>query len=621
MASSLKRLVVGRPLATSAETTQRLTKLVALAVFSSDAISSSAYATEEILDVLIPQTGLREAIDTLIPISIVVVVLLALVVFSYHQTIRAYPSGGGSYIVSRENLGTNPSLVAGGALMVDYTLTVAVSVSAGVAAVTSAYPHLTRHRVWLCLGVVAVLTVGNLRGLRTAGRWFALPTYLYILSLGALIVVGLVRSYTGDLDALPTNEARVRDFTGTMMLAGLTPLLVMRAFSSGAVALTGVEAISNGVPAFRKPEPRNAAITLTWMAAILGSAFFLLAVLVYRLNPTPFDPSSPNYQTLLSILGEHVFGGQNGAYLVLQASTALILALAANTAFADFPRLSSFIARDGFLPRQFTARGDRLVFSNGIFALAAAAGLLLVVFRGVTNSLIPLYAVGVFTAFTLSQAGMVRHHRRLRERGWRRGLVVNAIGALATLLVLIDVVVSKFLIGAWIPVVMIPLLVLGFRSIRRHYRRVEGSVRIPTGWKAPAVHHRAVVVVVLVNRGVLEALAYARALTPDRLVAVAVPLDAEQRADLQRAWQDADPGLPLTLLDSPYRHFAEPVLAYLDRLDAAHDGAVTTVVLPEFATDHAWESGLHNQVSLLLAGELRRRPHTVVVTYAYGASD
>jgi len=375
------------------------------------------------------------------------------------------------------------------------------------------------------------------------------------------------------------------------------------------------------VPAFRKPEPRNAAITLTWMATILGSAFFLLAVLVHRLNPTPFDPSSPRYQTLLSILGEHVFGGKNGVYIVLQASTALILALAANTAFADFPRLSSFIARDGFLPRQFTARGDRLVFSNGIFALAATAGVLLVVFRGVTNSLIPLYAVGVFTAFTLSQAGMVKHHRRLRERGWRGGLLVNAIGALATFLVLIDVVVSKFLIGAWIPVVVIPLLVLGFHAIRRQYRRVADSVRLPDGWKAPAVHHRAVVVVLVVNRGVLEALAYARALTPDRLVAVAVPLDADRRADLEREWQRADPGVPLTVLDSPYRHFTAPVLAYLDQLDAAHDGAVTTVVLPEFATDHAWESGLHNQVLLLLAGELRRRPRTAVVTYGYGAVD
>ncbi len=621
MESSLKRLLLGRPLPTKAERTQRLAKVLALAVFSSDAISSTAYATEEILDVLIPEAGLRDAIDTLIPISIVVVVLLTLVVFSYHQTIRAYPSGGGSYIVSRENLGTNPALVAGGALMVDYTLTVAVSVSAGVAAVTSAFPSLSRHRVLLCLGVVAVLTVGNLRGLQAAGRWFALPTYLYILSLGALIVVGLVRSFTGDLDALPTNEARVRDFTGTMMLTGLTPLLVMRAFSSGAVALTGVEAISTGVPAFRKPESRNAAITLTWMATILGSTFFLLAVLVHRLNPTPFDPSSPGYQTLLSILGEEVFGGKNGAYLVLQAATALILALAANTAFADFPRLSSFIARDGFLPRQFTARGDRLVFSNGILALAATAGLLLVVFRGVTNALIPLYAVGVFTAFTLSQAGMVQHHRRLREPGWRRGLVVNAVGALATFLVLVDVVVGKFLIGAWIPVVLIPLIVLGFRGIRRRYRRFEDAMQVPAGWQAPPVHHRAVVVVVAVNRGVLQALAYARALTPDRLVAVAVPLDDDQRDALEREWRRADPGLALTLLDSPYRHFAEPILAYLDQLDADRPGAVTTVVLPEVAAEHGWESGLHNQTLVLLAGELHRRRRTGVVTYAYGTHD
>jgi amino acid transporter len=619
--ASLKRLLVGRPLPTTAETTERLTKFLALAVFSSDAISSTAYASEEVLDVLIPKTGLREAIDTLIPISIVVVVLLALVVFSYHQTIRAYPNGGGSYIVTRENLGTNPSLVAGGALMVDYTLTVAVSVSAGVAAVTSAFPSLSRHRVVLCLGVVALVTVGNLRGLRAAGRWFALPTYLYILSLGALIVFGLVRSFTGDLDALPTDEARVRDFTGTAMLAGLTPLLVMRAFSSGAVALTGVEAISNGVPAFRKVESRNAAITLTWMATILGSTFFLLAVLIKRLNPTPFDPASPGYETLLSVLGEHVFGGKNGAYLVLQASTALILALAANTAFADFPRLSSFIARDGFLPRQFTARGDRLVFSNGIFALAATAAVLLIVFRGVTNSLIPLYAVGVFTAFTLSQVGMVQHHRRRREPRWRRGLAINAVGALATFLVLIDVVVGKFVRGAWIPVLLIPLLVVGFRAIRRHYRSFETEVRVPEGWHAPSVHHRAVVVIVGVNRGALEAVAYTRALAPDRLDVVAVPVDDQHRADLEREWQRADPGLPLRVLDSPYRHFVEPIVTFLDEIDTDGAGVVATVVLPEVTADHVWESPLHNQATLLLAGELRRRPRTTVVTYGFRPHD
>ncbi len=613
----MKRLLVGRPIPTSAQAGQRLVKLLALAVFSSDAISSTAYATEEILDVLVPKAGLEEAIDTLIPISIVVVVLLALVVFSYRQTIHAYPGGGGSYIVSRENLGEKPSLVSGGALMIDYTLTVAVSVSAGVAAVTSAYPSLNRHRVLLCLGVLAVLTLGNLRGMRASARLFAIPTYLYILSLGALIVIGLVRSWTGDLDALPTNEARVADFTGGAALVGITPVLLMRAFSSGAVALTGVEAISNGVPAFRKPEPRNAAITLTWMAAILGSGFFLLAVLVHRLNPTPFDPSSPNYQTLLSVLGEHVFGGKNGAYIVLQASTALILALAANTAFADFPRLASIIARDGFLPSQFTTRGDRLVFSNGILALAIAAGALLIGFRGVTNSLIPLYAVGVFTAFTLSQAGMVQHHRRNREVRWRRGLAINAVGAVATLAVLVDVVVSKFLIGAWIPVVLIPVIVVGFLAIRHHYARVDAELRVPPGWHAPAVHHVAVVVVQKVDRGVAGGLAYARALEPTRIEALAVAIDDGDREAFEGAWGAADLDVPLTVLDSPFRHFVGPIVGHLDAITT--DGSVATVVLPDLTVDHLWQEPLHNQQTLLLVNELRERPRTAIVLYPYGA--
>lgn len=616
MASAVKRVLVGKPIATSAEGTQRLTKLLALAVFSSDAVSSTAYATEEILDVLIPEAGLARAIDTLVPISLVVVVLLVLVVFSYHQTIRAYPGGGGSYIVSRENLGENPSLVAGGALMVDYTLTVAVSVSAGVAAVTSAFPSLSRHTVWLCLGVIAALTLGNLRGLRASGRIFAAPTYLYIGALAALIVLGLVRSFTGDLDALPTNQGRVDDFTGGMPLVAITPFLLMRAFSSGAVALTGVEAISNGVPAFRKPEPRNAAITLTWMATILGSGFFLLAVLVHRLNPTPYEPDSPGYQTLLSVLGEYVFGGKNAAYLILQASTALILALAANTAFADFPRLSSIIARDGFLPRQFTVRGDRLVFSNGILALAVGAAVLLVAFGGVTNALIPLYAVGVFTAFTLSQAGMVQHHRRRRETRWRGGLVINAVGAVATLAVLADVVISKFTIGAWIPVALIPLIVVGFRAIRRHYDHVERRVRIPEGWRPPPARHTALVVVLSVNRGVAEAVDYAHALSPDRLEAVAVALDDGYRDQLTAAWAAAGIDVPLTMLDSPYRRLTEPILEHIDELDASRDG-FTTVILPELAVEHEWQEGLHNQALLALAGRLRGRERTVVATYSF----
>jgi amino acid transporter len=614
----MKRLLVGRPIPTSAQAGERLVKVLALAVFSSDAISSTAYATEEILDVLIPEVGLRQAIDTLIPISIVVVVLLAVVVFSYRQTIHAYPGGGGSYIVSRENLGRNPALVSAGALMIDYTLTVAVSVSAGVAAVTSAIPELNRHRVWLCLLVLAILLLGNLRGMRASARLFAIPTYLYIVSLAALIVVGLVRSFSGSLDALPTDQARVADFTGGTALIGLTPLLLMRAFSSGAVALTGVEAISNGVPAFRKPEPRNAAITLTWMATILGSGFFLIAVLVYRLNPTPFDPSSPHYETLLSILGETVFGGKNGFYIVLQASTALILALAANTAFADFPRLASIIAADGYLPRQFKTRGDRLVFSNGIIALAAAAAVLLLVFRGVTNSLIPLYAVGVFTAFTLSQAGMVQHHRRLRESGWRRGLAINVVGAVATFLVLVDVVVSKFLIGAWIPVVLVPLIVLGFIAIKRHYDRLDTRLQIPEGWHAPVVHHVAVLVVHRVDRGTAAALAYTQALGAERVEAVAVALEDGDREALTGAWDAADLGAPLVVLDSPYRHFYEPLLEHLRTITAT--GATATVVLPDFSVDHAWQEPLHNQGTFLIADALRDVPNTVIVLFPFGAN-
>jgi amino acid transporter len=614
----MKRLLVGRPIPTSAQAGERLVKVLALAVFSSDAISSTAYATEEILDVLIPDVGLRQAIDTLIPISIVVVVLLAVVVFSYRQTIHAYPGGGGSYIVSRENLGRNPSLVSAGALMIDYTLTVAVSVSAGVAAVTSAIPELNRHRVWLCLLVLAILLFGNLRGMRASARLFAIPTYLYILSLAALIVVGLVRSFSGNLDALPTDQARVAQFTGGSALIGLTPLLLMRAFSSGAVALTGVEAISNGVPAFRKPEPRNAAITLTWMAAILGSGFFLIAVLVYRLNPTPFDPSSPHYETLLSILGETVFGGKNGMYIVLQASTALILALAANTAFADFPRLASIIAADGFLPRQFKTRGDRLVFSNGIIALAVAAAVLLLVFRGVTNSLIPLYAVGVFTAFTLSQAGMVQHHRRLREAGWRRGLAINVVGAVATFLVLVDVVVSKFLIGAWIPVVLVPIIVFGFIRIKRHYDRLDARLRIPEGWRAPVVHHVAVLVVHRVDRGTAEALAYTKALGATRVEAVAVALEDGDREALTASWDAADLGAPLVVLDSPYRRFFEPLVEHLRTITAT--GATATVVLPDFSVEHTWQEPLHNQGTFLIADALRDVPNTVIVLFPFGAN-
>ncbi len=364
----LKRVLVGVPIASSEEHHQRLSKTVALAVFASDAISSTAYATQEILLVLVPVAGMA-ALNDIVPLALVVCVLLAIVVTSYRQTIKAYPQGGGSYVVSRENLGKMPSLVAGASILVDYVLTVAVSVSAGVAAIDSAFPELLDYRVVLCIGFITLMTVANLRGLKESGRLFAGPTYIYVFALFALIIVGLLRSYLGDLGVLPVNEEALNEITDNgALLTGTTALIMLRAFSSGAVALTGVEAIADGVPAFRRPESRNAAITLTWMASILATAFFGLAVLTHRLQPTVSEE-----ETLLSILGKAVFGDGSAMYYVLQFSTFAILILAANTAFADFPRLSSIISRDGYLPRQMANRGDRLVFSNGIVFLAGLA--------------------------------------------------------------------------------------------------------------------------------------------------------------------------------------------------------------------------------------------------------
>ncbi len=460
MLSALKRLLVGRPLPSADEESRRLIKLIGLAVFSSDAISSTAYATEEILHVLVPRAGMA-ALDYLVPISIVVIVLLAIVALSYRQTIFAYPSGGGSYVVSRENLGTSPSLVAAGSMLTDYVLTVAVSVSAGVAAIVSAAPGLREHRVGLGLALIGLITLANLRGLKEAGTAFAAPTYLYIFSLGALIVWGLYRSFTGDLAPLPVREEDLAEFTPAAgLFAGVTVFALMRAFSSGAVALTGVEAISIAVPAFRRPAAKNAAKTLVAMVAILGTFFFGISVLAQRLRPTLSD-----HETILSILGDAVFGRGSLAYILLQASTAAILILAANTAYTAFPTMCSIIARDGFLPRQLFNRGDRLVFSNGVLVLALAASGLLVAFGGITTALIPLYAVGVFTSFTLSQTGMVRYHLRERLPGWQGRVAANGAGAITTGIVLAVVLISKFTIGAWIPVVVIPALILLFRGI------------------------------------------------------------------------------------------------------------------------------------------------------------
>ena len=612
--STLKRLLVGKPLPSSDESHQRLGKLVALAVFASDAISSTAYATEEILLQLVPLAG-QQALEYLVPIALIVVVLLVIVITSYRQTLYAYPQGGGSYIVSRENLGKMPSLVAGASLLVDYTLTVAVSVSAGVAAITSAFPELRDQRVALCLAFLVLLVALNLRGVKESGRLFAAPTYVYLLTLGSLLVVGLVRSYTGDLAALEPNQAALDELThGGALLTGITAMALMRAFSSGAVALSGIEAISNGVPAFRKPEPKNASATLVAMGVILASFFFGISVLAHRLRPTVEEGG----ETLLSIMAGEVFGGESLLYFALQAATAAILILAANTAFNAFPSLSSILARDGYLPRQLYNRGDRLVFSNGVLFLAAAAGLLIIVFGGITTALIPLYAVGVFTGFTLSQSGMVRHHLRVKERGWRRNTAVNALGALATFAVLAVVVVSKFTIGAWIPAVVIPVIVFLLVGIRRHYQRVAALLHVPEGYRPLPHTHTVVVLVGTIHQGVLAALTYASSLAPDRLIALSVVTSPEESEAIADQWQRHHlEDIELERRYSPYRELSQPVLKYLDELDAAYENDIITVVVPEFVLGRWWEQFLHNQSALMLKGRLLFRRNTVVTSVPF----
>jgi amino acid transporter len=612
--SALKRLLVGRPLSSAEQEHQRLSKRIALAVFSSDAISSTAYATEEILRVLVPYAGMQ-ALDYLVPIAFIVVVLLAIVAFSYRQTIFAYPSGGGSYVVSRENLGVNPSLVAGASLLTDYILTVSVSVAAGVAAITSAFPELRDRTVPICLLLILLITLANLRGVKESGRTFAVPTYVYILSLGLLVGIGLVRSFTGNLGKLPPDPQALAEVThGNTVFAGVTLFALMRAFSSGAVALTGVEAISNGVPAFRRPESKNAAATLMWMAAILGTFFFGISVLAHRLAPTVQHEGG---ETILSLLGRAVFGHNSPMYFVLQVATAAILTLAANTAFADFPRLSSIIARDGFLPRQLFNRGDRLVFSNGVIVLAVLAGTLLVVVKGEVTHLIPLYAVGVFTSFTLSQVGMVKHHLKEREPGWRGSMVVNGIGAVATGIVLLVVAISKFTKGAWLPIVVIPLVVMLLKGVKRHYNTVRASLAVPDDWRPPRLNHTVVVLVGGVHRGVLEAMAYARSLAPNHLVAVTVVSDEEEQERIHQAWEAHGLDTPLDIVYSPYRELSRPILKFIDEIDARWDNDIVTVLIPEFVVKKWWEHLLHNQTALLLKGRLLFREGVVVTSVPY----
>ena len=616
MPFSFKRLLVGQPLASSEEENQRLGKPTGLAVFASDAISSTAYATEEILLVLLLAVAFPKTHSYLVPLAIAAVVLLAIVLTSYRQTVYAYPNGGGAYVVSRRNLGETPALVAAASLLVDYTLTVAVSVSSGVAAIASAVPSVRSDgaRVALALAFVILMTMANLRGLREAGRAFAVPTYFYVVMLGSMLAWGLMRVFAFDLGPIESSPEQAAQFDAEHDLAANAGLFVLlKAFSSGAVVLSGVEAISNGVPAFRKPESRNASTTLTLMGLILGLGFLGISVLAHHLLPVVDEGG----ETVLSQMAAAVFGDGNPLYYLLQFGTFAILILAANTAYNAFPGLSSLVAADGFLPRQLATRGDRLVFSNGILVLAGMASLLIVAFRADVSGLIPLYAVGVFTGFTLSQAGMIRHHRRERQPGWERGLVISAVGCAATGVVLAVVVVSKFKIGAWIPAVVIPVIVLGFKAIQRHYRRIERALEAPATYKARRRTHTVMVLVGRIHKGSLEALAYARSLHPDRLIAVTVVQTTKEQEDITAAWEQRQIPVELRILYSPYRELSRPVMAFIDELDAAHEDDFLTVVLPEYVLDHWYEGVLHNQTALILRNRLRARPNTVVTSIPY----
>lgn len=615
MLSFLKRLLVGRPLATTEMEHQRIPKSIALAVFSSDAISSTAYATEEILFVTaLGASSLDRGLSVLIPIAIAVSILLVIVVTSYRQTIFAYPSGGGSYVVSRENLGEYPSLLAGASLLVDYILTVAVSISAGVAAIIS-IPSLARFendRVWLGLLFIALITLANLRGVKESGRIFAVPTYIYIIILTLLVTWGLGRVWFGHLPRVPFDPHK---FEGARAAGGSLGLfLILKGFSSGAVALTGVEAISNGVPAFRRPESKNAANTMVWMGTILGVLFFAVSLLAHHLHPYP-----SHEETVFSQMGRAVFG-TGFLYVVLQFATAAILTLAANTAYADFPRLSSIIARDGYLPRQFANRGDRLVFSNGIVFLAGAAGALLVAFHGLTNKLIPLYAVGVFTSFTLSQMGMVQHHKKEREPGWRRGVVINTVGAIATFVVLLIVAITKFASGAWVPLVVVPVIIGIFVSIKRHYRYLARELAItPNEVRPEALNHTVIVLVGRVHRGVIKAINYARSLRPNHLFAVYIAFEDEDREEMERQWEEFGFDIPLEIVASPYRELVEPVERYLEELDQRWDNDTVTVVIPEFVLGRLFDPRnlLHGQTALALKAALLNREGVVVTSVPY----
>jgi amino acid transporter len=615
----VRAVIFGRPLSTEEEIGERLNKTKALAIFSSDAISSSAYATEEILRVLLLAGA--SALFLSLEVSIAITVLLAVVSISYRQVCRAYPNGGGAYIVAKTNLAPIFGLIAAAALLIDYVMTVAVSTAAAIAQIQSVIPQAYDYRIEIAFVSISLITIANLRGLRESGNIFAVPTYLFVVLALGIVVIGLINIIGGTVVQVPPVDAV--PFPPPNHLEPIGILLLLKAFAGGSVALTGVEAIANGVPAFKPPEAKNAANTMTAMSILLGVLFVGLTLFAVQYGLRPTLPGGPS---IVALAAGAAFGNGSVLFVTFAASTALILFLAANTSFNAFPRLAAILAEDGYMPRQFSFRGDRLAYSWGIVLLAAVAFLLLFAFGGDTHSLIPLYSVGVFVCFTLSQIGMVKHWRSVRETGWRWRMVVNAAGAVLTAVVLIVVVSEKFVDGAYLVVILVPTLVAMMLFIKQQYARSIREVAVSPDIVVQAPHREERVVVPIpgLNRAVVQAINVGRSISDD-VRAVYISDDPEAAAHLRADFERQVPGVPLVVVESPYRTLVGPLLAYLDVLDAAwppdKHAPITFVVIPEYVARSWWERILYNQSAKRLRTVLLGRPHTVVVAVPYRRED
>jgi len=610
----IKWLLIGRPLASEEEVGERLSRRKALAIFSSDAISSSAYATEEVLRVLVLAGGAAFLLS--VEVAIAIALLLGVVALSYRQVCLAFPNGGGAYAVARAELTPLLALVAAAALLIDYVMTVAVSSSSAVDQLISLSPALNPFRVEIAVGAIALITVANLRGLRESGNVFAVPTYLFVGLALVIVTQGLLAIAGGSVEPWPRQPEAVPLGTEPIGL-----LLLLRAFASGSVALTGTEAIANGVPAFKPPEPRNAASTMLAMAGLLAILFVGVTVVAdaYQIVPSEEGSGGP---TVIALVAQTAFGAGTPLFWTFQLATALILFLAANTSFNAFPRLAALLAVDGYMPRQLAFRGDRLAFSWGIVLLAAVAAALVAAFGGITTFLIPLYSVGVFVGFTISQSGMVRHWLRLRPPGWWWRIGVNAIGAALTLVVMLVVASVKFVHGAYLVVVLIPLLVVLMLFVNRQYTAARRELAVPPEFVARELRReeRAVVPVPGLNRAVIQAVNVARTIADD-VRAVYISDDPGAAAEMREQWERQVPGVPLVVVDSPYRALVGPLLAFLSVLDRAwppdKPEPITFVVVPEYVARHWWERILYNQSVRRLRAAMLGRPHTVVVVVPY----